>query len=61
MTNRDKLIRAERDIEAVCANPVIGPTAYEHLRAAQSAIGRALLFVLDEAEQDGIRREEVRR
>ena len=55
LTNRQRLELAVADIRQVQENMVIGPTAYEALGNARVALERAMVFALDEDEQDGLR------
>ena len=57
MTNRERILRAIRDIERVQTNIVIGPTPYVHLQHAVAGLLEAARFALDESEQDVVRRE----
>lgn len=52
MTNRERLERAQRDLDRVAMDEAISPTPYSHLRTAIFLLDDAKKFVLDMNERD---------
>ena len=54
-SNRDRLRRIRDEIEEVAADEAISPAPFGYLVEAQELITKAMQFVLDVRERDGVK------